>query len=338
MAKISDIAKATGFGYSTVAQIVSGRRNYRPETVEKVMTTAKTLGYTPNYLSKALAGDKSMSIAIYMSSLDNPVEVEVLHPIEISAKDKGYSTFVSSSNTNNGRALTLIKGLIARKVDGIIFYNTTPLIPEIKELLANTIIPVVYIDTPPEKNTAALVTFDNEPAFTEMSTRLKELGHTEGCFLGNPFKTSFPEKIVKPFSESLKKAGITLHIKENWQCGEGAAYERLAYEVVCRNLDRGDCPKLLIAHNDFAAVGAIAAFADYNIRVPEDVSVVGFEGARFSSFMRPKLSTIELPSRKLIGKKAFEMLYMMMKSANFKPSPIVLRSKFVQGETITEVV
>jgi DNA-binding LacI/PurR family transcriptional regulator len=336
MVKVADIANKTGLGYSTVAQIISGKKNYRPETIEKVMRTAGAMGYVPNYLSKALAGDKSMSIGIYMASLDSPVEVAVLHPIELAAREKHYSTFVCSSNSNDERTVTLIKGLLGRKVDGIIFYNTTNLPPKIKELLFNSGIPIVYIDIPPEKDINSLITIDNTTAFDKMAEYLAKRGHSEAYFLSNPFKINNPVKLIEPLQRALNKFDIELKVKQSWKCGAGGRYEQLAYDVVKENIIQGDIPKLLIAHNDYAAIGAIAAFEDHGLKVPKDVSIVGFEGARISPFLRPQLSTVSFPSRKLVGEKAFDMLFEMMQSP-CTPERIILESKFIPGETVAQI-
>ena len=339
MVKVADIAKKTGLGYSTVAQIISGKKNYRPATIEKVMTAATAMGYVPNYLSKALAGDKSMSIGIYMSSLDNPVEVEVLHPIELAARETDYSTFVCSSNSNDVRTVALIKGLLGRRVDGIIFYNTNiALNPQVKELLFNSGIPIVYIDIPPEKDINSLITIDHTTAFSEMAAYLAKQGHSEACFLSNPFKMKTPSKLISPLQNALNKFDIELKVEQSWKCKLGGSYEQFAYDVVKKNIKQGDIPKLLIAHNDYAAIGAIAAFEDQGLKVPEDVSIVGFEGARISSFLRPQLSTINLPSRKLVGEKAFEMLFKMMRSSSYLPEKTILESKFVHGQTIAQLI
>ena len=145
--RLKAIAEELGLGYTTVTQVLQGKTNYRASTIERVKRACEQYGYRPNYLSKALKGAQSMSIGILLSSLNSPIEVEIALPIEKAARKHGYLTYLSSPNTHDQHMVDIVHDLLARRIDGLIFYNTMPYPPDLQKCLAPISIPIVVIKT-----------------------------------------------------------------------------------------------------------------------------------------------------------------------------------------------
>jgi LacI family transcriptional regulator len=334
MSTVKEIAEVSGFSYVSVAQILQGKTNYKASTISKVKSLAEEMGYVPNFSAKALAGSQSMSIGVYMSSLDNPFETEILKSIEKAAVARGYSTIMSCSNTNDRRAAIMLAGVLKRGVDGLIFFNTMDPVEEIAGLLRGCGIPVVYVDKPLD-DSAPLVSWDYTFAWKALAEIVAARGFRRACFLGNPYKLKYPERMVAPLADALSRHGVKLLLQDSWTCGDGADYEKLAYEVVKYNLSDGKSPpELLLAHNGYAALGAIAALTDLGFEVPKDVAVAACDDTRIAPYLRPRLAGVFLRGKEKLGGMTFDLLETLMTSEDAEKESKVLVGEFQNGGTL----
>ena len=333
MANIGDIAKATGLGYSTVAQIMQGRSNYRPETITRVREAAEQLGYRPDYLGKSLAGGRSMSVGIYLESTVTIVSTQILYPIEAESRKAGYMTYITSG-LREDRVMSQIDKLMQRRIDGLIYHSTTPQNQELQDFLRKLSIPVVFIDRPVIEHHPATVAIDYSQALEELAASLAASGYRRAQLLYNTFFLDYPERLQYPYKSALDKHSIQLDVSPEWCCEWNPESEVSAYKNTAANLAAGNIPKLLLCFNDQAALGAIAAVRDAGLKIPEDVGVVGRDGLLMLKYMRPSLSSLVRPDGRLIAGTAFDMLLQMMNTPAFQPSPARLHVRFEPGDTI----
>lgn len=333
MANITDVARHTGLGYSTVAQILQGRQNYRQQTIDRVKTAARELGYVPNYLGKSLAGGRSMLIGVYLESLARETAFALLYPLERELRRRDYQLYISSGGPDDQTARNL-REMANRKIDGLIFHSTAPHSGEIIDLLQSFDFPIVYIDLPVVPGAPASVKIDDAPALELLAKRLSDSGYRSAQLVGSSFFQSYPGRMILPYRSALEKHGIALYCTDDWFCQWAPAQEPIFYDMVAGNLRGGNIPEVLLCHNDRSAMAAMAAAKDCGLRVPEDIGIVGRNGDALSTYTRPPLTTLRCPGGETIVSAATEMLLKMVADRAFEPVPVRLAMKFVPGETI----
>lgn len=341
-ATIADIAEATGLARVTVAQILSKRPGYSPKTRERVLAVAEQLNYRPNYLSKALAGGRSMAIGLLPASLTTPIGVMRLQAVEAAARAAGWVTYMIGWDESDAHDdETVARGMhemLDRRVDGLIVYRTTPLGPNAQEALNQAKTPIVYIDRVPECVSDAhyIVRIDHGSTMRELAAHLAAQGHHQAAYLQNAFDLTHPYRRAEPYRRSFAAHGIEVALDERWVLPAGRTHEHGSYELLRQRLDemddRADRPTVLLAHNDASAMGALAALHDAGWSVPADMSVVGFDGLDMASVCRPSLTTIRQP-RAEVGRAAFELLHQLMTEPDHEPEPVVFPCELRIGQS-----
>ncbi len=338
MATIADIAKKTGLGYSTVAQIVQGRRNYRPRTIELVMNAAEELGYIPNYLSKSLVGSKSNLIGVFLESSISSPATALIYPIDKIGRQNGYSTFISAGGNKDSETILELKKLLGYKIEGLIYHSTSPRSQELIDFLRNITIPIVFLDRAVIPNHPALVKLCYENALNEMADYLAAHGHRRAQLLLDEFFIRYPERLIEPYRTALNRVNIEVIHSSDWCYPCDEFFEEPAYKLTMRHLQAGERPPLLMAFNDEVAIGAMAAIRDFGLDIPGDISVVGRDGIAFGQYLRPALASIARPDPRDIAGNAFHILHQMMTTPDFIPTEVRLKMQFVPGTTIADFI
>ena len=333
---VADVSKKTGLAYSSTAQILQGKRNYKKETVERVLKTAEDLGYTPNYLSKSLRSGKSMTIGLYLETAVTTPSKEIIYPLQVLAREHNYALNVSSGSYQE-RIIQQLKSFMAHRIDGLIYHNTKPQADELEAFIRSLNIPTVFIDRAIPVNHPATICIDYGKAFSEMAAYIHSCGYKEALLLEDEFFQQNPERLRRPYQQALSRYGIKLTTSKDWCYPCEPDFEQTAYNNVLKNLKNGSIPKLLLCFNDQAAIGAVAAIKDFGLNVPNDISVVGRDGLVISDFIRPALTTIVRPSGNEIAKAAFNMLYKILNNTNFKAKPVYLEASCKLGETVNNL-
>lgn len=277
-----------------------------------------------------------MTIGVVAASLEPRVAVLKLRGIESAAQKSGYLTYLVGWGADTSHTIAhTVQHLLDRRVDGIIFYHPVEPISEVQLLLREARVPVVYIDwAPPWARSAVLI--ERENALNTLVEHLALLGHRHAAFLQTEFEHEHPERKLGLYQHACAKFGIRLESSAEWRIPNGSDYERGAYEVVRRQFARLNWPTVVLANNDFRAIGAIAALTDLGLRVPEDVSVVGFDDVPISADIRPALTTIHQPGSE-VGLAAFEMLSRLMKDSEAEVEPKSFRCDLRVRQTTAPV-
>lgn len=331
---INDIAGETGLARATVAQILSDRPGFHPETRERVLATAKRLNYRPNYLSKALAGGPSMAIGLLPASLSAPIGVVRLQAAEVAARAAGWITYMigwDEANAEDDEAVARgLYELIDRRVDGVIVYRTVPLGPRTHAALSEADVPIVFIDRVPEglPGSHHVVRIDRENAMHQLGHHLAELGHRRAAYLQAPFDRAHPHRRAEPYQRIFAGAGIEVDLSERWWLPADRKLTQGAYERVSAHLNEPSIPSVLLTTNDSVATAVLAAAYDAGWRVPRDLSVVGFDDLDAATLSRPALTTIRQPGAE-VGRAAFDLLHQLMTEASVEPEPVTLECECV---------
>ncbi|MFW6039437.1 MAG: LacI family DNA-binding transcriptional regulator [bacterium] len=330
MATISDIAKATGMARTTVAEVLRGKPGYSQQARERILSAAEQLGYRPNYLSKALSGGKSMTVGIVVPSLDTPITNERLSAAEVAARRHGYLAYVTSwSGDKTGASVRYIEDLLQRRVDGLILHYEGRFPSGLATLLAKSKVPrVLFENAPPGIRSVVLV--EREPAAAALAAHLRELGHRRVALMLSAYHHAHPSLRLDIFRRAFERVGIEVEPPEKWRPPKDHSSTSIgAYQLLRARLDAGaTLPTALVANSDLWAQGLLAALHDAGLRVPEDVSVVGFDDLPIATTTIPPLTTIRQPRGEL-GEAAFEMLQRLMQNPADDVEPVCFPCELV---------
>ncbi len=320
---LADVARESGVSTSTVAQILNGQPGYNAQTRQRISATAQRMGYRPNALGKALRSGKSMSIGVIASSINTPAQVVGMEAIEQAARQAGYITYlVGWSNTPIPEPrLRSLTELLDRRVDGIISMDTSDMEPEVSALFRTLPMPVVYVGRVPD-HAQHVVRQERRPAIAALAQHLADLGHRRVALMASAWALAHPANKVGLVQQACAQHGIEVEVGSRWltqpptSADEVAAWDKeqavlTAYELMRDAIRSGDLPTAVLASNDRTALAALAACHDEGVRVPQDISVVGFDGEPLGQIARPALTTLQ-QARGDIGQAAFQMLHALM--------------------------
>ena len=282
---LKDVAKLAGVSLGTASKVINNQY-VRPEARLKVEEAMQELDYTPNAIARSLKANSTKTIGIMIPDISSPVVGKVLRGIEKISRDSGYSILLYNTTRNTRLEEDAIQAFMRSQVDGIIYLGNT-VGDEIAEGLKRTHVPVVFAMTQYPDKYFSSVTIDNEAAAYHAVTYLCGRGHRRICLLAG--EADDPTLIV---------------------CG-GYRLER-GYEDMKRLLGERRDFTAVFAVSDDVAIGAMRAVQEAGLRVPEDLSIVGFDGIEMAEYTFPGLTTVSQPFEK-IGEEASRLLVSRMK-------------------------
>lgn len=328
---IYELAKATGFSPSTVSKALNNTGRISEATKVKILEKAKELNYVASYHAKALSLKKSWLIAIIHSDdlgigLSHPHFSVILENFKQEVEKAGYEvTFV---NRNMGQTeMTYLEFCRYRNVEGVFLVNYYPFSRQLPELIASDL-PIVSAEIGDGGVTS--VTSDDYLGGKLAAEYLHNLGHKTFGYLSASLSSAIAIERLNGYKEFLDKKDIeNVKIYESANFGFEDGYRR-TIELI----ENGDLPSALFASGDLLALGAIKAFKDNGIRVPEDISVIGFDDLEFLKFNNPALTTIA-QNKKEIGITAAQFL--MDKISGEERDSVRIPVQVIERETCMKV-
>ncbi len=307
---IQDIAEAAGVSHSTVSRALHDSDLISREVRQRIQQLAQEMGYTPNAVAQSLKGQRTNTVGLVITSISDPFLGRVVRGIEDVARAANVSVFLSISYNDPDRELEIIETFQRRRVDGVIS-STSQLVGSYIERLVALNIPTVMINQQAENDVEHLHFVDsNDYAGARQAVEhLLGLGHTRIGYLGVASRAASNQRRLKGYRDALAMAGI--HPAANWIIESQLPYSSHADDV---QIGQTILPRLLTAgvtavfcFNDMVAVGALMACRDLGVRVPEQISVVGYDDVEIAAYVTPPLTTIHQPKLRL-GEIAMQML------------------------------
>lgn len=300
---IIDVARESGVSYSTVSRALNGYTYVRPSTREKVLRAAEKLGYVPNQQARSLAGGRSRLIGILVPALDNGYASEIIRGIDEELVRSGYNLILYTTHRRLATETTYVASIINGAADGLLLIvplvSTTYL-----TALQQRKFPYVLIDQTDTTEKSSVVTATNWQGAYEATQYLIELGHRRIAFIGGLMElASAGERL-----EGYRAAMVDQHLPVlDELMVEGDFTEEGGYDAALKLLDLPQRPTAIFASNDLAALGAMEAVRQCGLRIPEDMSIVGFDDIPQASIVYPKLTTVRQPLDQ-IGRVAVKIL------------------------------
>lgn len=304
MATIRDVAKAANVSISTISHVINETRYVSPDTRERVLAAMKQLNYQHNRVASSLRNRKTYTIGVLLPNSANPYFAEILAGIEAACFEQDYHIIMGNANDDPEREQSYLKVLLSRQVDGILLISTGAFDDSI-HLLRENKTPVVMVDRSTELAAVDEIFTDNQGGGRQATAYLLGLGHRViGCVTGPSFLTPSAAR-VQGYRDAFAAAGIARD--ESWIVTGDFQHES-GYQAAQKLLALPNRPTAIFACNDLMAIGVVAALQDAGLRVPGDVSVIGYDDIPLASYYNPRLTTIAQPARDL-GHLAVERLF-----------------------------
>ncbi|MBN2469511.1 MAG: LacI family DNA-binding transcriptional regulator [Anaerolineae bacterium] len=307
MVTIRDVAERAAVSPSTVSHVINKTRHVSAETRQRVLQAMAELHYQPNRLARSLRSRRTQTLGVLLPNNANPFFAQVLEGIEAAGYDCGYNVILGNANDDPQRELAYLDTLLSKQVDGVLLVSTGAY-REALDFLAARETPVVMVDRSPgevyEDFAIDTVFTENQRGGLLATEYLIGLGHCRiGCIAGPSLINSSAARVAG-YRQALQAAGLPL---DERLLLSGDFMHEGGYRAAKALLELKERPSALFVCNDLMAVGALYAAHEAGLRVPDDVSVIGFDDIPLASFTLPRLTTIAQPAREL-GARAVALL------------------------------
>ncbi len=291
---IKQIAKAAGVSVATVSRVLNHPENVAPATREKIQKIMKEEEYTPNWFAQGLNFNRTRTIGVVVPHMLNTMYMEIANGVEEVSRMKGYITFMCSVEKDPEMEKNYITHLITRRVDGIILMFSA-LDEKYISMIESEHIPVVLIGEDSEHSKFNSVKVDCRSGAVSMISHLIEVGHRSIAFLWGNDPRQETSEMLAGYTNIMRASGLPIDKKMILKTDNSIEGGYIA----ARRLIAESRPDAVFATSDEIAYGAMDAVKDSGLSIPDDIAVAGFGNNRMSNLMEPKLTTVELPFRKM---------------------------------------
>lgn len=302
MPTVLDVAKVAGVAPITVSRVINNSGYISQETKEKVEAAIIELGYVPNTLARGLRSKRTNSLALVVADITNPYFTSMARGVEDVAGSSGYSVIYCNTDESETKEDKYANILVQRQVDGVLLVPAGGNARTVRYFENNKIDVVVLDRRVPEKNTN-LVCSDSVNGAKELTDLLIKLGHQQIAIITGPNNVSTSTDRVVGYRNSLEEAGLSA----NEQVYFGGFNQQTGYESTRIAMCSSQKPTAFFAANNFILIGVVKALRELNLKVPEDVSVVGFDDFPESMLIEPFFTVAIQPAYEM-GQKAAELL------------------------------
>jgi DNA-binding LacI/PurR family transcriptional regulator len=328
---IDEVAKRAGVSKTTVSRILNNKLDHaKEETVKRVLDVIKELDYRPNALAKGLKSMRTNVIGIVLSNLKNPFWSTVLEGVEDACRDSGYNLMICNSDEDAKKEEQYIREFQMRQVDGIVI-NPTVQNPDLYQKLAASKYPLVVINrTIPDLDVHSVVVNNVKGASMAVNHLFKNGRKKIAIFVyKNAFVSTWKER-VEGYCSALLENGYS---SEDFRIQETELQTGKVKEAVIRYLREHPDTDAIFSTNNMITLEVMEAVKELNLRIPDEMAILGYDETVWSKHLAPPLTTIYQPGYEM-GQLATEMLIKSINSGNtMKPSTHVLVPELIIRES-----
>lgn len=332
---VYDIAKEANVSVSTVSRVLNDTAPVKKSTKERVNQLIEKYQFHPNALARSLTKKTSGMIGIILPDITNPFFPEVFSGAENMARDNGYTLFLCDTEGDYERETQYLNVLREKQVDGIIFIGGRINLAKCDPTLAaevvevNRRIPVILVNGDLPGSLLHRVYTDEVEGARLAVQHLIDYGHRHIAFLGGMMETETTLQKVKMFSLVMRQNG--LEVPKEWVLN-GSFSIQSGKALMKQLLSEDHKPSAVFCVNDFTAIGAYKAVSELGLRIPEDISIVGFDDTPLASSIIPELTTISQKSTEL-GRLAVVKLHQLILKENINRETVLQPELIVREST-----
>jgi len=290
---IYDIARLAGVSTATVSKVFNQTGNISEKTRRRILEISRELNYQPNVLASALNGKKTFSLGLLIPDMVNPFFAELARNVEDRAQELGFNLIICNTDNDMKKEVKYIQLLRQKSVDGIIVATGVRNDEFLKELIDQNV-PVALVAREMSVLATSTVLVDDFAGGYNATRHLIDLGHKRIAVIAESMSVSSSKERVRGYRHALEEAG--LDYAEELVAASDFSIEsgRETAQAILRQAER---PTAIFACNDLLAIGAMQAAKELGIRVPEELSVVGFDNTILASITDPPMTTVAQPIR-----------------------------------------
>lgn len=335
MVSIKDIAQRCGVSAATVSKALNGHRDIGEKTRERVLKAAEELGYTANAAARALKTNRTYNIGVLFvdsqrSGLAHEFFSAVLDSLRVEAEANGYDiTFINS--TVGKKPTSYLQHCLYRGVDGVVIACVDFQDPLVLELIHSNL-PVVTIDH--VFNERIAIVSDNVHGMEELVRYAAGRGHRRLAFIHGEHTTVTDSRITG-FHRACGELGIPLTDADLIQ---GAYHDtEVCYKATRELLARAERPSCIFFPDDFSYIGGYNAILEAGLRIPEDISAVGYDGIHLSRVMSPKLTTWRQSTTGLGREAAARLIELIEQPKTALIDRFIVSGRLLEGESVADL-
>lgn len=327
--RIADVAKLAGVSTATVSRVLGSPDQVRPQTYALVMDAVRRSGYTPNSIARNLRTRRTMTVLAVVPNLANPVFAQILRGTDDELTQSGYGIVIGSLDNCRDREARYVDLALSQQFDGVLLMNGR--IPESgKRSMQEAGVPIIAVCAMiPAPRVPSVVVQDREGS-REAARHLIGLGHRRLGYIAGPVGNVIEIERFLGFLDGIQEAGLSRRDVARWEGRFSFGAGTAAAEAFLRMNRR---PTAVFGACDESAIGFIKAVREAGLRVPADVSVVGFDGIEFGDYVQPALTTLQQPLYELGQTGARVILRAMRKELQPDECQVRLPLRFLNRGT-----
>ncbi|SFS57182.1 LacI family DNA-binding transcriptional regulator [Paenibacillus sp. BC26] len=333
MATIKDIARMAGVSTTTVSRALNGYDDVSQDTKRRIHEIAEELDYSPNAVARSLVSSKTRTIGVIFSGLkytggkDN-LAFEILCGINDRANEMNYDILLFSTSPSKQRIKSYYNLCKERNVDGAIIFGLKVDDPYLEEVIKKSNFPCVLIDIPFSNEILGNVTTDNIEGVRLAIHHLMEWGHTNIAMINGYAEAHVSEQRLRGFKKALMERELPFHASKIF---DGQFSEEGGEQAMMRILDEHPGVTAVFCSSDLMALGAMRALEKRGRKVPDSVSVVGYDDIILSSYCSPKLTTVH-QNKYEMGWASAKLLIEMLEGTDIDHN-VVLKNELIVRES-----
>jgi DNA-binding LacI/PurR family transcriptional regulator len=328
---IREVAKRAKVSTATVSRTINDSEKVKPRTAERVRKAIEELNFYPNTHARTLVSGRSRMLGLIISDITNPFFPDLVKSFEDQAVQAGQEVIIGNTGYSPKRMAGCIRRMVERKVDGVAIL-TSEADPQLIAELTKRSIPTVFMDTGKSGPHSANIRIDYAQGLHEAMQHLFTLNHRNIAFITGPMNLESVRIRRNAYLSGLKSRGLSdrAMIEKGDHRIEGGA---MAMRSLLRLPQR---PTAVIASNDLTAIGALGAIHDAGLRVPDDISLIGFDDIFFAQLTQPALTTVLL-SRTQLAVTAFAALEALLRNEDGSHSDYTIPTHLVMRKSTRAV-
>lgn len=326
--KIGDVARRAGVSTATVSRALANPGMVTPETRDLVLKAVAEIGYVPNNAARNLRTSRTGTVLVVLPDLTNVFFTRIIRGLSEILSEYGYSVIISETAHDPERERLISRHVQAGRVDGVLLtQGHSQLMPQLAE--GRTAIPAVGLCEPIRGQSVPYVATDNRAAAEAMTAYLIGLGHRRIAYVGGPEGNPVELDRHAGYRAALERAGIVYDVSRtlfgtfSLRSGEAAGQAMTRWPAL---------PEAVFCCSDTMAMGVIRAFSAAGVRVPDQVSVAGFDDIDFAEAYIPSLTTMR-QDRATLGARAARMLIDLMQGRTLEVPFLELPAEIVPRES-----
>ena len=316
---LKDVAKVAGVSYATVSRALSGSSEISEETRRRILKLCKEMGYTPNSVARSMVKRCTNILGLIVPSLNNPFMSELTGHLEIYARTRGYNLMVCNSSYDHDLEKEVFSLLAGRQVDGIVmipvghesYASLSPLTAQV---------PTVFISENMKDYPENYVSVDNYKGMQIATEYLYSLGHRSILYFGARQDSKTHQLRLEGYLSTCERLGLTPHVLPS---SYTRSSREVGYAMAGEYFSHPTRETAILCAADMLAIGVMQAAFEAGIRIPKDISLMGFDNISFSALPQIDLTTVNQPTQQM-AISSVDMLLERIKDPTAEHTKLIL--------------